>query len=269
MIPKEINIVASSDPANGSINLSADGSTFDVNYSPALMIPRNAKNVTVSAESALIWWTIPNIENGVNNQFSITDDGTGSGTAYSGTISIPQGLYDLIGLAEAIEREIVNDGATQNIITFSSDSSTQKVQIKANYQGISIDFTIANSIREIIGFDSQVLGPSVGIITWLADNTASFNTVNSLLLHSNIISDGIRINNKYSQTLAQVTIDKRPGSQLVYTPYSPVKISSDNLIGSSISRLRFWMTSENPDTLVNTGGEYWSVSILIKYYEPI
>ena len=48
------------------------------------------------------------------------------------------------------------------LITMTPDDATQKVQIRFNYSNVSVDFTQADTFRDILGFDSLVYGPYAG-----------------------------------------------------------------------------------------------------------
>ena len=77
-------------------------------------------------------------------------------------ITIPNGLYDLNGLNQSILRELENAGAKNDpnvLFSLSPDEATNKVEIRLNYDSVSIDFTQPNTFREILGFNSQVVGP--------------------------------------------------------------------------------------------------------------
>jgi hypothetical protein len=266
----EINFLVSSDIENGASNKSADGSQFEVQLQDPLKIPKDAINPTVSIEESNIWWTVPNIINGLNDKFYMTAPNAGD-VLTPFNITVPQGLYDLSGLAQAILRELANAGAKTNpspVLTFSPDDATQKVEIKANYVGTQIDFTQPQTSREILGFNAQVLGPNgIAPFSWIADNPAAFNTVNYFLIHSSLVSQGIRINNSYNQILGQVLIDVPPGSQITSSPRHPARVNASELRGGQYTNLRFWLTDDK-NRAVNTSGENWSARIVIRYLIP-
>ena len=54
-VPREISIILDSNPANGAINRSADGSSFEVQFQDPLLIPSNAINPTLDVEESNIW----------------------------------------------------------------------------------------------------------------------------------------------------------------------------------------------------------------------
>ncbi len=267
MQKKEITFIISSDVINGAINKSSDGSTFDVQLEQPLQIPANAQNVTLEVQTATIWWTVPNILQGVNDKFRLLEPGVNGGVLFD--VFIPQGLYDLVGLAAAIEREVVAAGYTAGIFTFSGDTATQKVVITFNIANTEIDFTAANTFRVILGFDSQVLA-NLAVLgkTFLADNVANFNVLEYFLMTTDLVDSGLRFNNTWNQIMARVYINVAPGSQIVYTPAWPAKSGCNKLRGRAVQTMHFTLTDQN-NNLVNTAGEDYSAEIVIKYDLPI
>ena len=263
MVKYDIPIIVDSDTASGALNKSSDGSSFEINLSEEIAIPKNSKTCTVSVQESTVWWVIPNIlDSGTsqNNLFSIDD---GVNPAYN--VAVPQGLYDLNTLQVSLDSAVVAAGGASGLFTLIGDSATQKVIIRINGVGISIDFTIANSFRDILGFNSQVLGPTLVVQTdFLANNQAQFNTLDYFLIHSDIVSQGMRTNNTFSQTIAQVLIDQAPGSQIVSKPFNPPKVPASEMIGAKRKLIRFWLTDQS-DIRVNTNGENWSARINIEY----
>lgn len=267
-IPEEISMIVSSDPINGATNISPDGSYFEVQLQDGLKIPKDALNVNISVEEATIWWSVPNIITGENDKLYITGPDT-LDVIQNFVLTIPQGLYDLAGLNEAMARELEAAGAKidpEPLITLSPDEATQRVQMRFNYATVSIDFTPIDTPRVILGFDAQVYTP-VPTNPILAPNTAAFNRVNYFLIHSDLTNKGIRFNNNYNQTIGQVLIDVAPGSQIVSRPFNPAKINAPELSGTTRTNLRFWLTDDE-DRRINTNNEYWSARIVIHYLRP-
>lgn len=364
MVPEEISMIVSSDPSQGAVNKSPDGSYFEVQLQDGIMIPSDALNINVSVEESTVWWVVPNIITGVNdkmylngatagstqtniemgfdpnNTFSLTsgfleiqdgatvnplptgafivgdtfqiDTGTlaaqsfeilsiiqdtptvmsynvspnnvsqgggvndfsrirTAGPIQGFTITIPQGLYDLAGLNQAIARELETEGARADpdpLITLNPDEATQKVEIRFNYNDVSVDFTQPNTFAEILGFNKVIYGPYPNApISILANETAQFNQINYFLIKSDLTNKGIRFNNNYNQTIGQVLIDVPPGSQITSNPRNPAKVNVQELSGATRTNLRFWLTDDK-DRRVNTNGEYWSARIVIHYLKP-
>lgn len=259
----EIPMIVDSDIAAGAINKTADGSTFEIELDDPITIPRDATNVTVQVQEATVWWVIPNIILDENDTFSL-DDGLGGGPY---VVQIPQGLYDVSGLQQSIESALVTAGSAPGQFTLIADNATQKIIMRLNATGVTVDFTVADTFHVILGFlATDVLGPTIVAQTdFTATNVAAFNTIDFFLIHSDIVPQGIRINSSYNQTIAQVLIDTPPGTQIVSRPFNPPKSEAQNLIGALRRRLKFWLTSQDGITLVNTNNENWSARVIITY----
>jgi hypothetical protein len=129
-----------------------------------------------------------------------------------------------------------------------------------------VDFTVVNSVREVLGFDSR-LAPLVGQAAgWneFSDGPASFNRVNSYLLTTNLISDGVPTNNTAAGILANVPITAAPGSQINYAPQTPTRVNANELIGASKLNFRFSLLDQELRP-TNTQGEVWTLLLTIRY----
>jgi len=275
-VQEEISLIVSSDPDAGAINKSSDGSHFEIQLDgEGVQLPKDAVNANVSVEESTVWWVVPNIITGQNDTMYIFGDNDSGGTELF-TIVIPQGLYDLSGLNQAILAELESAGAkTQDagnplpLINLTADDATQKVRLRFNYTNVYVDFSQAQTMREILGFNAEQYGPYPSApLSILAPNTASFNQVNYFLIHSDLVNKGIRFNNTYNQTIAQVLINVAPGSQIVSTPYHPARCNAQELAGTKRTNLRFWLTDDK-QRAVNTNGEAWSARIVISYWRPM
>jgi hypothetical protein len=112
LIPQERSILITSDPAQGAINRSADGSSFEIQLDEAIQIPKEALNVQVICEESTVWWTVPNIITGINDTFYIFgDDDQVVPVPQLFVVQIPQGLYDLTGLNNALQSGLEALGA--------------------------------------------------------------------------------------------------------------------------------------------------------------
>ena len=271
IISEEINILVSSDPSLGAQNINDKGSEFEIVLEDGgIQVPNEAKNVNIVVEESTVWWTVPNLEQGINDKMYITGPNA-QDQQTDFIITIPQGLYDLPGLNQAILRELENAGAKINpepLFLLLPDSNTQRVVIRFSYNTVSIDFTPGDTFRDILGFNSQLVGPiSPAPASVIGDNTAAFNQVNYFLLHSDLTNKGIRYNNRYDQVVSQVNINVPPGSQIVSTPFNPAKVEANELRGVNRTNIRFWLTDQN-NRLVNTAAEFFSMRLCIRYNMP-
>lgn len=266
MTTHEIAIIVSSSLAAGAINRTPDGSSFEIFLEDPIQIPKNVSSVTVEVQEATIWWTIPNISAALgNNKFYILH------LAVNYVITIPDGLYSLTDLNSTLNRELETATGLSGLVSLEADNPTQKVNIQINQAGTQLDFTPADTFRDIIGFNSQLIpagGITTGVFNQLGDVVAAFNTIDYFLIHSDLTTRGIRVNNTYSQTIAQVLIDVNPGSQIVSRPFNPPKSGAWELMGAIRNRIRFWLTDQ-ADNLVNTNNEDYSARVIIKYTESV
>lgn len=269
LIEYENSMLFSSDPSLGAINRSSDGSSFEVQFGEPLSIPKNAVNCSVSVFESTIWYTVPNLTVSNNRLYIYGDSNTLPSVPTLYSVIIPKGLYDLGALSSAVLSQLSDLGARISplpLISFYADSNTQKVVIKFNYSNVYIDFTQTNTFREIIGFLPLIYGPYTNSpLSIIASNVASFNQINYFLISSNIVSQGIRINNKFNNILSQVLITVSPGSQQVSAPFNPAKIQCNELVGSSRTNLKFSLTDDKLRA-VDTNGEYFTLRLVIKYY---
>lgn len=263
MIERQLSFIVSSDVANGARNVRDLGSAFDVQLDDAIAIPPGAVNCTLEVNQTSIWNTVPNISVEQKNDtfyFSAVEP------AVWETITIDKGLYSVSALNAAISRGLVNLGYDADKITMTGDEATQKIVFTFKDVNTSIDFTQADTFREIVGFDSRIVGPStIAGETELGDNVAAFNQVNSFLLHSTIINQGIPVNAIGASIIARVPIDVSPGSQINYSPNNPVPTAANTLIGSSLNRFSVWLTDQ-ANRPVDTNGEVFDALIIIRYH---
>ena len=119
-----------------------------------------------------------------------------------------------------------------------------------------------------MGFNATIIGPFSATTEVLAPSVAAFNQVSYFVVHSDLLTKGIRTNDSYAQTLGQVLIDVAPGSQILSRPFNPARIEAQELAGTKRSTLRFWLTDQS-NRLVDTNSEYWSARIVIRYLMPL
>lgn len=257
-------IIANSSIDAGATEVSDIGSTFEIRLQQPIHIPSNLIECYVKVDESTVWWTIPNISVQRGNNKLYLEYLT---VAY--VITIPDGLYSVSDLSEAIDREIVSATGVSGLVSLSEDNATQRVVVELSVATLQLDLTQPDTFRDIIGFDSQLLPavPSVGPLSVLGDSVAQFNTIEYFLLHSDIVTQGIRTNNTYSQTIAQILIDVPPGSQIVSREFNPPRSDALELSGQTIDRIRFWLTDQN-NVLVNTNSEDFGCRMVITYSVP-
>jgi hypothetical protein len=268
MFRKSVNILASSATVNGAKNKSADGSYFSVYLNDATLIPQNAQNITVEVVKSTIWWVFPNIQ-ATNNQIYVTGENVAN-VLQSRLITITPGLYDLALLKTSILNQLQNNGFKQSplpVIDFTSDAATGRVIVKMNYINSKIDFravNVPNPINTILGFDLAEYTTGSAQFNLTAPNVAKFNTINSLLIKSDLTDVGLSLNGFEDYIVGQVLINVSPGSQLVYEPYNAIQTSAQNLQGRLLRNFYVQLTDESRNP-VNTFGEDYTVLFKISW----
>ena len=208
--------VFSSNPALGATNISADGSSFSVSLDSPIEVPRGVIDCTLDVIAASIWNVSPNIKAAYNNdKFYFSH----LGTPY--IITIETGLYSLPQLNSYFRRYFVNNGLPNNLIVLSANDSAQTCIITFNYVGTQIDFTQLNTVRTILGFNSELLpngGPSTIIgESYEGESKASFNRINFYYFKSSLVNQGWH-KWKYYRTSANNSVSRKP-NQLSTSEY--------------------------------------------------
>ena len=256
-----ISTASTTDP---NVVISPDGSKISINLNYPISIPAASIHTSMEVSSASIWNISPNISPSYNNN-TLTYLIAGVAQA---PIVLPEGQYSLSNINQALGNELTNRGQDPTLFTFSGDDATQSIIIvfKATIQ---IDCGAANSIGSILGYPASegivpaAPAPSDGYSV-ISDQPASLNRINNYLIVSDIVPNGIPLNNSGTGVIASIPITVRPGSQLVYAPTNPTQVDLSSLRGKSKPSVSFTLTDQllRP---VNTLGESWSILLTFRY----
>ena len=136
--------------------------------------------------------------------------------------------------------------------------------------GIVQTFWPEGTFYKIAGFNlnRNTVFPNVAPAAYAGDKTAAFNTIDYYLIHSSLVSRGIRTNGTFLQVIAQVPINAPPGSELLYEPQNPVVTPANELTGSVISQVTTLLTDSN-NVPVDTRGEAYTVGVVIRWSVPV
>ena len=202
----------------------------------------------------------------VNDLITIKGDNA-LGAFATFNLTVPQGTYDLPALDSMIKTLLSNAGAKtspDHLVDFLANDALQKVQLKFNYSNVVVEIPTSQSFKQIIGFTSQTTysGYQAGHIE-TADQVADFAQIQSYLLHTNLTNLGMRINNRYSQVVAQIQIDTDVGSQINFSPNHSAKVNASNLIGQSISVATLSITDQEDRDVVLV--DPFTCRLVIKY----
>jgi hypothetical protein len=267
MFKKHINMMFSSSPAQGATDISVDGSKFTVSLNGVIGLPDERSMVKGSATLAVTGASILNNASNIsasigNNIFSWYE----GGTQHSATI--PDGLYGVVELNAAMSRALVLEGSNASAITISGDTATNKIilNVEPNFQLICDDTIAPGNFRGILGFDEAVLpnAPAESPVVIYGDNIAAFDRNTDYLIKTNLISEGLPVNQNNNGIIASIPLNVRPGSRIYYFPIQPIEIDANELLGMSRKTLRFELLNQNNQD-VDILGESWSFVLRISY----
>lgn len=262
------DFIISSDTKLNAQNVPADGSRTTISFNPAIEIPSTAINPILTVESSEMYFSFVNIGASQGNNLLYAEDTT---LVQSYTITIPDGLYSLSELDSTVERLFANEGlkSAEVLPAFEihGDSATGEAIFVFNFLDVKVEMK-ADSPVEVLGFPIGVYpstfpAPQAPYYEY-GPVPAQFNQLNSILINSSLVSEGIRLNDKYQGTIAKIQINAPPGGQILYNPNRPSIIHIDNLKGASINEATFSITSED-GTPLDTAGETWSCTIRLSW----
>jgi hypothetical protein len=262
-VTKQYSIIFNSG-SNLNTFVSPNRDSFTVTLNNPISVPAEAKSCSIGLYQANIWNSSPNIITDVNDKFYFTY----ASTDY--TIIFPQGLYSLNDFNATLSSLVFDSRAgllPKDLFTFFGNTATQKVQVALNYVGTQLRFNGPDNMAKILGFEDGVnypLSPSnfAGQIIF-APNIANFNTINSFLVTTDLVNNGLPINAQSASIIAQVPITAAPNSLITYSPVQIVWILCDHLIGHPRSSITFRLTNEFLGSVVVL--EDWNIILSVKY----
>lgn len=264
LIPKELSLLFSSDPAVGAENVSADGTVFSVTMTTPLAIPAAAMNAQMGVTSANVWNVTPNISaDFMNDIFRYTTSTAPAGTF---TIVIPTGLYSLDALGAFLSSQFQNSGHDPSLFTLSGDQATQSSVVTFLTAGDSVDFSVASSVGVILGWPAPgpvIVAPVAGYNAYSPQN-AQLNRTNSFAVLSDIVSTGIQQNGKSTGVIVAIPITAPPGSQINYAPQVVNFFPADELVGNQKSNMTFRLVDQQGRP-TPTLGETWQITIAVRW----
>ena len=267
---------------SGAINKSKNNDQFTVNFNPnPLFIPAGAINPRIEIIGASIWNNSPNVITGKNDKFVIQDP---SGKH---SINIEEGLYDVSSLYQQICLQFNNKTENQmyfetfeSVFKFIPNYSTQKLTIEFEY----LDNATLNQVQilwnestitELLGFTASSPTRPTKVSTQFVnysitgDTYAKFNAYNSFLIESDLVGDGLAINNSYSQIIGQIPIPPDSvGSLISYQATVPNMFAlCPNLVGQNGAKYQanFRIRDENSQPLIMP--DDWFLTIMLSWFE--
>ena len=163
-------------------------------------------------------------------------------------ITLETGCYELNN--KEIKCLITAGGEDGNSVNFEANQNTFK-SILTITEG-SVDFTIKNSVRELLGFDAKIYRKGRHV----SEHVVNIMSVNSILLHCDIIA-GSYVNGAERPVIYSFFPAVSPGQKIVVTPKSLIYLP---LTVQRVSRITSWLTDQASRELDLRGEE-----LTIKY----
>lgn len=226
---------------------------FTINYTHLQLDPN--KDYVLGLKNYSLWYSWFNIstENN-NNVFRYSRD---AGASYSDLV-IPNGNYSLDNLNTKINALIFTDGGVKGNIEFTPNYNTLRVELRLA-SGYHVDFIPNNTLKTILGFDSQIY---TAIFTSAPSTANITNSVDAININCSLLNASQNLlNDTPSQTLIQFVPSTSVGSnlsaQISEITYLPISNSGN------INSMRIFITDQNLNIL-NLNGENVSISLVLK-----
>jgi len=261
MIPLWIN----SDPDNNDefTRQTNGNSIITQTFSTPIMLPEKAHNVSVYVNDASLYNIFFNITQALNNNtFYITDD-LGNMTKYQ--IVLSDGIWGVTGINDEIQRLLEQKGLPTKSVQMLGNSNSQRINWRLSV-GYGVNFPI-NSPYKIIGYPGvfQHSNSGIQIMYVEAPDTAKFNNVESIYIHSDLTTQSVI---PYKENvLCAFPVNASTGSLITYQPPIPLKLQASSLKNNKIYSARFEIRDQNGNLLrQGDGTESLSFRVCISYH---
>ena len=234
---------------NSLITLSAKSTNFTTRFNPPIKL--NGVEHEIALTSLETYHSFPNI-NEKNNIFKYSSD---NGTTWK-IIKIPKGSYGLLGIYNEILKGFRENGDYDEInkkypIILLGNKNTSQIimEISANY---NVDFTVANSINTVLGFNSIKYNEG----NHKSENIIEILPVNSIFVHvENVI--GSYMLGIASSVLYSFFPNVAPGVKIIERPFQRVYLP---IITQDIHEIRLKLTDQT-GKILDLRGENLTVSL--------
>jgi len=235
------------------ILLSQRSTHIRTKFNPIIQLDNN-KKYEIALVNLETYYSFPNID-ATNNNFRYSPD---AGKTWL-NVNIPEGCYEIEDMNVIVHRimkenrhyDAAND---EYYVRIKPNNNTSKcvMNITGNYR---VDFTTANSIRTVLGFNSKVYATGYHE----SENIVNIINVNSLRVTSDII-DASYSNGEHENIIHSFFPNVGPGYKIIEAPinlvYLPITLNK-------ISQMETKLTNQN-GKLINLRGEELSIRFHIR-----
>lgn len=237
LFKQTVPLFISNSPADGAANINTSQNEFTVNIDPPITVPSNYRG-TIRLLSANVWYTIPNVSQTLYNNNVLTLNNGGANI----TINFPVGLYDVAGINDYINDQLINAGLTSNLVIFQGVPATGGMTVRLANNTMRILWSLS-TIAPVLGWTtaSANTGPGPANNTYTSPNSATFNSLESIQIHASIASGSYLGSRGGSDIVATITPDVTPGSLI---QYRPIHLIETALNTRHINRILFRLTDQ-------------------------
>jgi hypothetical protein len=226
-----------------TITLTGNSSVLSCDFVPPIEVSKNAKICLLGFQTNN---SIPNITERCNKiGFTYNDESN----EVSETFTIPTGSYELKEIETAIKRLLPNHERFE----LKANNNTLKCEIMCSK---SIDFSIPNSIGELLGFKNRIYDAN---IKHQSDTLVNITKTNCIYIESNLAMGSFN-NGKQSHTIHEFYPNVPPGYKIIEIPTHLVFYSINS---TSISHASIILKNQNNE-LIDLRGEPISIRLLIQ-----
>jgi hypothetical protein len=261
--PTDVYLSLNSDLAS---SVSENGSTFSVNFTPALTLPPNAQNVSVALIQSTIWWTIPNFQACVI-QVYVADEKKGEVNV---PVQIPKGIYNYKQINVLIGNALEDQQFPRTLVQFVENGATSTIDLVFSAPGALL--FPSGSCEKQFGYDGNVRYEYTGLLGAAskfirAPRTASFDTIQYLTIGTDLVDDGFRLNGGvFRGVIANVVVNALPGYQITAEPATPLEVASNVFEGAAGRTRATFHLMDQDGNAVDTNGEAWTLLLRIRYW---
>jgi len=203
---------------------------------------------------------------GTNNQIRIQTTTPAVGPTI---ISFPQGLYTVADLNDQTDKLLRQSGFDGDAIIWDEEGSTSKVKMTQKTIGTTVDFSVANSIAPLLGFDATPRPTStVANEEVTSENIADLPPIHYFHVATSLVDEGALIGNKKRNVIAKIPVNVPANHQINFEPRHRVKYQCQKLAGNLVRSIEMVLYDQQLRE-VNTGGEYWSAVLMISWKQLV
>ena len=169
-------------------------------------------------------------------------------------IHIPTGSYEIKAIEAELKRQVKKLGGEPKDLTLEPNLSTLKCILTLKNK-LKIDFDIAHSIKDVLGFEAKVFTAG----TYSGTKIVSILNVNAILVHCDVIK-GSRFNGNEEPIIFSFFPDVPPGYKLIARPSTLIYLP---LTMNVISRMTVWL-SDQANRLLDLREEELTISFHIR-----